>query len=215
MAPLLVVLRVARVVVVLAVFGLLIGRLYLVGVELLAAPRDTRLRVACTATIVLIFLQQMVVVLAVALADRPPSRARVVVLPATARRATTSATVRRRGGGAAALIVEDTLLSQEILDVPQQDLLVFAPARDNRRGRAPGQRVIGDGLVPFKNQVWRVCSHLELVFDGTLRDNVPQVDFPTIRLRRYESPILIPDPQAIYLQSFHHMCVSESVRLIA
>ena len=103
----------------------------------------------------------------------------------------------------------DTLLSQEILNVPQQDLLVFASASDYGSGGAPSQRIIRDGLMAFKNKVWRVCSHLELVFDGTLRDNIPQVDFPTIRLRRYESPILIPDPQAIYLQTYQDKSVQE------
>ena len=67
----------------------------------------------------------------------------------------------------------DAFLSQEILYVPQQDLLVFASASDYGRGRTPSQRVISDGLVAFKNKVWRVCSHLELVFDGALRDNIP------------------------------------------
>ena len=99
--------------------------------------------------------------------------------------------------------IVDALLSQEILDVPQQDLLVLAPAGDNGSSRAPGQGIIGHSLVTLQYQVRRVRSHLEFVLDRALRDYVPQVDFPAVRLGRYKPPILVPDPQAIYLYRYH------------
>ena len=168
----LLIVRVTRVI--LAVFGLLVGRLE--TTVRLPAARDARVRVARAAALLLI-------------ATWPNPGARVLT-----------------GGPSPAIartFIVDALLSQEILDVPQQDLLVLASAGDNGSSRAPGQGIIGHSLVTLQYQVRRVRSHLEFVLDRALRDYVPQVDFPAVRLGRYKPPILVPDPQAIYLYRHH------------
>ena len=55
--------------------------------------------------------------------------------------------------------------------------------------------------MALEDEVWGARSHLDFILDGALRDNVPQVDFPTVGLGGNKAPILLPDAQTVNLKT--------------